>query len=177
MSTQLCWITRQRFMCTWREHKLHNASTHTHRMRAWLGGRRGPELGNCQNCRHNSRVASNRNNNNNNSRAEQSISVVIQLKQMLKMQITQWFTFRLTYFRRTVCSIQSSTHPSSVSLPFSLSLLPFTSCSAYASPPFTCCPMSRHIGRNSKIFPSSSTIPKLMSMMCVCVERSPAWVP
>lgn len=109
--------------------------------------------------------------------AAQSISVVIQLKQMLKMQITQWFTFRLTYFRRTVCSIQSSTHPSSVSLPLSLSLLPFNSCSAYASPPFTCCPMSRHIGRNSKIFPSSSTIPKLMSMMCVCVERSPAWVP
>lgn len=122
MSTQLCWITRQRFMCTWREHKLHNASTHTHthRMRARLGGRRGPELGNCQNCRHNSRVASNRNNNNNSS-AKQSISVVIQLKQMLKMQITQWFTFRLTYFRRTVCSIQSSTHSSSVSLPLSLS--------------------------------------------------------
>lgn len=62
------------------------------------------------------------------------------------------------------------------SLSLSLSLLPFNPCSAYASPPFTCCPMSRHIGRNSKIFPSSSTIPKLMSMMCVCVERSPAWV-
>lgn len=152
MSTQLCWITRERFMCTWREHKLHNAvihtlthtRTHTYRMRAcWaVGVARSLAIVKIAAIIH-VLPATEITTTTTQAEPEQSISVVIQLKQMLKMQITQWFTFRLTYFRRTVCSIQSSTHPSSI-CPAPFSLRSVSPCTLRQAPPFTCCPMPQH---------------------------------
>lgn len=162
-----------------------NTHTHPHTHvpdAGLLGGRRGPELGNCQNCRHNSRVASNRNNNNNtSSKGKQSQSRASASSfnwskcSKCKLRNDLHFDWHILGELFAVFKAPPILHPSALLLsPFALSV-----CAPSGKlHPLLVAPC-RSIGRNSKIFPSSSTIPKLMSMMCVLcvyVERSPARV-
>lgn len=148
-----------------------NTHTHTHVPDAGLlGGRRGPELGNCQNCRHNSRVASNRNNNNNSSKQSLSRASASSFNwskcSKCKLRNDLHFDWHILGELFAVFKAPPSLHPSALLLsPFALSVR----APSGKLHPLLVAPC-RSIGRNSKIFPSSSTIPKLMSMMCVlCV--------